>query len=147
MIDFAFRPYCNDDFQACIDIFDANCPEYLAVIERQDYEKFLEDPPKSYEVCEVGGQVIGVFGLSGDSKIEKRLDWIMVGTKAQGMGVGARIMERVIHQGRKSNTRKVGLATSQKVAPFFEKYGATTISITKDGWALGLDRVDMVLPL
>jgi len=147
MTNLAFRPYCKDDFNACIDIFDANCPEFVALIERQDYEEFLEDQPKSYEVCEVAGQVIGVFGLSGESKIEKRLDWIMVGTKDQGMGVGAKIMERVIHLGRKSNTRTVGLATSQKVAPFFERYGATTISTTKDGWALGLDRVDMVLPL
>lgn len=147
MTNFVFRPYCKDDFHACIDIFDSNCPEFLSPSERQDYEEFLQDPPKSYEVCEVDGQVIGVFGLSGDSKIEKRLDWIMVGTKTQGMGVGERIMGRVIHLGRTSNTRTVGLATSQKVAAFFEKYGATTISTTKDGWALGLDRVDMVLPL
>ncbi|MDX2410354.1 MAG: GNAT family N-acetyltransferase [Woeseiaceae bacterium] len=147
MTKIAFRPYRKGDFNACIDIFDANCPEYLAPSERQDYEKFLEDPPKGYEVCEIDGQVIGVFGLIGDSKIEKRLNWILVDAKTQGMGVGARIMERVIHLGRQSKTKTVGLATSQKVAPFFEKYGATTTSITRDGHGLGIDRVDMVLPL
>ena len=128
-------------------IFDDNCPESLAPDERQDYEEFLEDPPKSYEVCEVDGLLTGVFGLDGDSKIEKRLQWIMVGKKAQGMGVGAKIMERVMHLGRQSNTKTVGLATSQKAAPFFEKYGAVSISTTKDGWGPGLDRVDMVLTL
>lgn len=147
MTNFAFRSYCKDDFDACIDIFDANCPEFLAPVERQDYEEYLEYPPKSYEVCELDGQVVAAFGLDGDSKIEKRLHWIMIDTKAQGMGLGARIMERVIHLGRKSNTRTVGIATTQIVKPFFEKYGATAILTTKDGWALGYDRVDMVLPL
>ena len=73
---FAFRLYCKDDFHACIDIFDANCPEYLASNERQDYEDFLEVPPKGYEVCEVDGRVIGAFGLLGDSKNEKRINWM-----------------------------------------------------------------------
>jgi len=143
----AFRPYCSEDYNACIDIFDANCPAYLAPNERKDYESFLEASPEGYEVCEVDGRVLGVFGLLGDNKNEKRLNWIMVDSKTHGMGIGARIMERVIQLGRTSETTVIGLSTSQKVAPFFEKYGATTTSITKDGHGPGIDRVDMVLPL
>jgi len=147
MKSFAFRPYRNDDFEACMRIFDENCPEYLAPIERQDYEEFLKASPENYEVCEFSGQVIGAFGLSGNSKTETRLEWIIVGTNSQGLGVGAKIMDRVIQLGRKSNTKAIGLATSQFVAAFFEKCGATTIATTKDGWAVGYDRIDMVLPL
>lgn len=142
-----FRAYCSDDFRACIELFDANCPEFLAPIERKDYVEFLEDAPSSYEVCVAEGHVIGTFGLSGDSRIEKRIDWIMVEPQSQGMGVGAKIMQRVVDLGRASKTKTVGLATSQMVAPFFQKYGAATLSVTKDGWAPGYDRVDMVLVL
>ncbi len=147
MTSITFRPYCKDDYQACIDIFDANCPVYLAPSERKDYESFLDASPEGYEVCVVDGRVLGVFGLIGDSKSEKRLNWIMVDSKTHGMGIGARIMERVIHLGRSSETTAIGLSTSQKVAAFFEKYGATTTSMTKDGHGPGIDRVDMVLPL
>ena len=143
----AFRPYRREDYNACIDIFDANCPVYLAPNERKDYESFLESAPEGYEVCEVDGHVRGVFGLFGNRTNEKRLNWIMVDSKTHGMGIGARIMERVIQLGRNSETTVIGLSTSQKVAPFFEKYGATTTSMTKDGHGPGIDRVDMLLPL
>ena len=63
------------------------------------------------------------------------------------MGVGAMIMERAIHLGRKSKSKTIGLSTSQKVAPFYEKYRAQITSITKDGYGPGIDQVEMVLPL
>ena len=142
-----FRPYDTSDAHLCLDIFDENCPEFLAPDERQDYEAFLEHPSKGYEVCELEGQIVGVYGLCGDSKDEKRLNWIMVGTKSQGLGVGNEIMERVIRLGRNSKTKLIGLETSQKVAPFFKQYGAVTISSTKNGFGAGIDRVDMIIPL
>ena len=95
----------------------------------------------------VDGRVSGVFGLIGDSKSGRRLNWIMVDSKTHGMGIGARIMERVIQLGRNSGTTVIGLSTSQRVAPFFEGYGTITTSIAKGGHGLGVDSVDMVLPL
>lgn len=142
-----FRPYCRTDYPACLDLFDSNCPEFFAPDERQDYQCFLEGSPEGYEICEVDGWVLGVFGLSGDSSNEQRLNWLMVDAKAQGKGLGAMIMERAIRLGRRSESKTLGIATSQKVAPFYQKYGAQTISVTKDGYGPGIDRVDMVLPL
>jgi len=142
-----FRPYRNADSQACMNIFDANCPEFFTPNERQEYERFLEDVSESYEVCEVDGRVLGAFGLLGDGKDEKRLNWILLDPQTQGIGIGLKIMERVIHLGRKSETRMVRIAASQKSEPFFVRFGATTTSSTKDGWGPGMDRVDMVLPL
>jgi len=143
--DVTFRPYCNADYQACSDIFDANCPEFFAPNERQEYERFLQDLSEGYEVCEADGRVLGAFGLTGEG--EKSLNWILLDPHTQGTGVGSKIMERVIQSGRMSETSVVNIAASQKSAPFFARFGATTISSTKDGWGPGLDREDMVLSL
>jgi N-acetylglutamate synthase-like GNAT family acetyltransferase len=147
MTDVIFRPYCNADFQACSDIFDANCPDFFAPNERQDYESFLENRPEGYEVCEVDGCVLGAFGLVGDGKNEMILNWILLDPNKQGIGVGSKIMERVLHVGRRSKTKMVRIAASHKSAAFFARFGATMTSSTMDGWGPGMDRVDMDLPL
>jgi len=140
-----FRPYIESDRLACIDIFDANCPEYFAPNERQDYDEFLQSAPEDYEICEGDGRILGAFGLFVDSENVKTLNWILLDTHAQGLGVGSKIMERVIHIVRASETMTVRIAASHKSAPFFARFGATTISSTKDGWGPNMDRVDMLL--
>ena len=147
MIDITFRPYCRADHKTCTEIFDANCPEFFAPNERQEYEEFLERVSGEYEVCEIDGMVLGAFGLSVNGEDTKTLNWILLDPQAQGVGAGSRIMERVIQLGRTSQTRVVKIAASHKSAPFFARFGATTTSSTKNGWGPGLDRVDMVLPL
>ncbi len=37
-----FRPYQTADREACLGLFDANCPEFFAPNERADYVAFLE---------------------------------------------------------------------------------------------------------
>ena len=147
MTNIIFRPYCNADLQACTSVFDANCPEYFAPNERQEYEEFLEGVSGDYEVCEVDGRVLGAFGLFVDGENVKVLNWILLDPQTQGIGVGSKIMERVIHLSRTSQTRVVKIAASHKSAPFFARFGATTTSSTKGGWGPGMDRVDMELSL
>ena len=142
-----FRSYCSTDFQACTDIFDANCPEFFAPNERQEYEEFLKDVSQAYEVCEVDGQVLGAFGLFDDGTNEKRLNWILLDPQSQGIGIGLKIMERVLHLSRTTGAKNVNIAASQKSAPFFAKFGATITTITENGWGPGMHRVDMVLPI
>lgn len=142
-----FRPYRETDCQACCRIFDVNCPEFFAPNERQDYESFLEEVPPGYEVCEVDERVVGAFGLLGDAAEEKRLNWILLDPQTHGVGIGQKIMERVIQLGRESKARQVNIAASQKSAPFFARFGATPTSAIVEGWGPGLDRVDMVLLL
>ena len=142
-----FRPYRYEDLQACLDIFDANCPKFFASNELQEYTKFLEEKSEGYEVCVVNGQVRGAFGLLGDGKNEKTLNWILLDPRVQGLGVGSMIMERVSRIGRMSGARVVKIAASHKSAPFFARFGATTVSYSKNGWGPGMDRVDMELPL
>ena len=147
MTNITFRPYRDADRQACISIFDANCPEFFAPNERQEFEEFLERISGDYEVCEVDGEVLGAFGLFVDSENMKRLNWILLDPQTQGIGVGSMIMERVIQMGRTTQTKAVKIAASHKSAPFFARFGASSTSLTKNGWGPGMDRVDMELPL
>ena len=147
MTNINFRPYRDADRQACTNIFDANCPEYFAPNERQEYEEFLEHASGEYEVCEVDGKVLGAFGLFVHGENMKTLNWILLDPQTQGIGVGSTIMERVIQLSRTSQTKVVKIAASHKSAPFFARFGASTTSLTKNGWGPGMDRVDMELPL
>jgi N-acetylglutamate synthase-like GNAT family acetyltransferase len=147
MTNITFRPYRNADRQACTSIFDANCPEFFAPNERQEYEEFLERVSGDYEVCEVDGKILGAFGLFDDGENMKTLNWILLDPQTQGIGVGSTIMERVIQLSRTSQTRVVKIAASHKSAPFFARFGASTTSLTKNGWGPGMDRLDMELPL
>lgn len=142
-----FRQYQEPDRQACTTIFDANCPTFFARNERQDYEEFLDNVSADYEVCEVEGEVVGAFGLFGNGENEKTLNWILLDPQTQGVGVGSKIMERVIQLSRTSRTSVVKIAASHKSAPFFAKFGALATSSINNGWGPGMDRVDMELGL
>lgn len=142
-----FRAYRDTDRQICLTIFAANCPEFFAPNEREDYEEFLAEVPADYEVCEADGRVVGAYGLLADGADDKQLNWILLDPQMQGVGIGKKIMERVIHQGRESKARQVNIAASQKSAPFFARFGAASIATIIEGWGPGLDRVDMVLLL
>ncbi|MGI9260703.1 MAG: GNAT family N-acetyltransferase [Woeseiaceae bacterium] len=142
-----FRPYCSADVDTCLGIFDANCPEFFAPNEREDYLRFLECAPDGYEICEAEGRVLGAFGLFYDGRDAKTLNWILLDPQAHGRGVGSSIMERVIQLGRSAEATIVRIAASQKSAPFFSRFGAQTTSTTTDGWGPGMHRVDMILPL
>ena len=142
-----FRPFSSVDKEACLAIFDANCPSFFATNERPDYESFLDSLPKGYEVCEVAGRLVAAFGLIRDNRNGVRLNWIMLDPHSKGIGLGSLIMKRVIAQGRASQHPLIRIAASHKSAPFFAKFGAVATLHTADGWGRGMDRVDMELLL
>ena len=142
-----FRPYCSSDINACLAIFDANCPEFFAPNEREEYQQFLDRAPDGYEICEADGQVLGAFGLFDDGPDKRTLNWILLDPQSHGRGVGSSIMERVIQLGRSAETGIVRIAASQKSAPFFARFGAQTTSTIVDGWGPGMHRIDMILSL
>ncbi len=145
--DITFRQYSSADMEICLAIFDANCPTFFAPNERGEYTSFLEDVPSGYEVCEAAGRVVGAFGLMGDGRKSKTLNWILLDPRTQGMGIGSAIMKRVILLGGASQSCLVKIAASAKSAPFFAKFGAVTTAHTENGRGPGMDRVDMVLHL
>jgi len=139
----SFRQYTQNDRASCLAIFDANCPEFFAPNERNDYEQYLRMPAASYEVCDLEGRVVASFGLDGTNDGAQRLTWIMLNPTLQGTGIGSEIMNRVISKSQEQKSTLIKIAASQKSAPFFARFGAETISFTKDGWGPGMDRVDM----
>ena len=143
----SFRRFAEADRDACLMIFDANCPEFFAPNERGDYKLFLDAVPNGYEVCELAGRTIAAFGLVSDDVGVARLIWIMLDPGSQGSGVGSIIMKRVISRSKAMQSDMLKIAASHKSAPFFAKFGAMSTLVTADGWGPGMDRVDMALVL
>jgi GNAT superfamily N-acetyltransferase len=142
-----FRPYRRDDESACLAIFDANCPAFFAPNERAEYEAYLDSVPDSYEVCEVDGRVRGGFGIADAGDGASVISWILLSPEVQGMGIGSKVMNRVVRKSRQWDAKLVRIATSPKAADFFARFGAVRQSTTKNGWGPDMDRVDMELPL
>lgn len=141
----SFRPYSSADRQACLAIFDANCPTFFAPNERDDYVAFLDVAPDAYEVCEVDEHVVAAFGLLPDDTSSHTLTWIMLDPGSQGEGIGTVIMKHIIGLAEASQLRIINIAASHLSAPFFARFGAIETSSTSDGWGPGMHRVDMQL--
>jgi len=128
-------------------MFSANCPEYFAPNERQDYEAFLDDESTGYEVCLLAGEIAGAFGLFAAGAGRGRLNWILLDPGCKGLGIGSAVMERVQAQARERRLGVIEIAASHKSAGFFELFGAVSIKTTPDGWGPSMHRVDMELCL
>ncbi len=142
----AFRPYTEKDADACLAIFDANCPDYFAPNERADFAAFLASHPVGYELCLVNGTPVGAYGLSVQSRVGT-LNWILIAPSAHGAGVGSAIMRRVLKRGEAHDLSCVKIAASHKSRGFFSKFGAQTLTALEDGWGPGMHRVDMEIPM
>lgn len=128
-------------------IFDANCPEFFLPTERSDYLEFLDAQPSQYELCVSEKNVVGAFGLFDRDAQNKCLNWILLNPQSQGLGIGSAIMARVSTLAREQVTSTVHIAASHKSAPFFAKFGASTIKTIENGWGPCMHRVDMELRL
>ncbi|WP_153913748.1 GNAT family N-acetyltransferase [Shewanella sp. TC10] len=151
---FTFKNYQQIDEKACLKLFDDNCPLYFAENERADYQHFLQSQPADYQVCLINNEVVGAFGLlpnsdESDEKppVSKRINWILICSKAQGLGIGHLFMQSAISQATKEGIEYINIAASHLSAPFFSKYGAKTILETHDGWGKDMHKVDMKLYL
>jgi len=142
-----FRPYLPTDRLVCLSLFDANCPEFFAPNERLVYASFLDANQLSYELCLVGGQIVGAFGLAGYGLQHKSLNWILLNPRSHGMGIGSAIMGRISNLVRTTGVTMVTIAASHKSAPFFAKFGAIEVAVIDNGWGPGMHRVDMELRL
>jgi len=152
----SYQPYVSASLDGCLKLFDANCPEYFAPNERQDYINFLEASPDAYELCYVSGKLIAAFGvfpeegvINDDSCATRAasLNWILIDPDMQGSGIGTELMSRALYRARILGAQTLKIAASHKSAPFFKKFGAEVIRETHDGWGPGMHRIDMVIEL
>ncbi len=147
MSDIEFRDFRKGDEEVCLAIFDANCPEFFAPNERDDYRAFLGSNPVGYEVCVRSGAVLGAFGVFAQVGGSPSLNWILLHPGAQGLGLGSAIMERSTAMARTMGADVLRIAASHKSAPFFERFGAERRRLTEHGWGPDMHRIDMELML
>ncbi len=142
-----FKDYEARDKTACLSLFDENCPEFFAPNEKADFEKFLDSEPDGYQLCISDGEIVGVFGVIPETDVSCSIVWIMLGAKAQGKGVGTKMMRKALGRAKMLNAQKVHIATSHVAYKFFEKFGATIIKETTNGWGPDMHRIDMLITL
>lgn len=143
----SFISYTAKDKAACLQLFDLNCPAFFAPNERDDYAAFLDAALSGYELCCQDQVVVGAFGLICRDGQHCALNWILLRPELHGHGVGRAIMHRVMLLAQAQQISQIRIAASHLSAPFFAKFGAKTVAVTKDGWGTNMHRVDMVLPL
>jgi len=156
------RPYRPHDFEACLALFDSNTPPFFAPEERVLFGRFLQDDPARYFVLEEGGRLVacGGIALGPESSPDcsagvalgpqsSGLTWGMVRRDLHGRGVGTRLLAFRLEWLRENapHMREVRLSTSQFTAPYYARQGFQTLTVTPDGFAPGIDAVEMRLGL
>lgn len=147
---YSFRDYQPGDRAACLAIFAANTPEWFAPHEREQFEAFLDNGPGTYFVMiDATGNVAGSGGIEvEEDRRTAWLTWGMVDPARHRQGLGRLQLEHRLELLR-GNARvdRVCIDTSNKTAPFFERYGFVAQRIIPDGYAKGLHRHEMTLRL
>lgn len=150
------RKYSAKDREACIEIIKSNTPDFFSTEEIPLFEEWLvaqENGTLAYQVSEKElyfvledqHQIIGCAGylLVKDSR-EIFLSWGMVSRTSQKKGFGKKLLEYRFDSIAKSfPNHKIVLATTQDIAPFFEKYGFKTTDIKPKFYSESLDRYEM----
>lgn len=142
-----YRAYRSSDREACLALFDANCPQYFSPLERNDYSQYLERQTGDYQLCVEGDRVLGAYGVNKGEDRRCTLNWILLAPAAQGRGLGRNIMGRVMEQAMAGEMSELLIAASHLSAPFFARFGARTVRTINDGWGPDMHRVDMRLDL
>jgi N-acetylglutamate synthase-like GNAT family acetyltransferase len=143
------RPYLPTDRAACLGVFNSNVPEYFDPVERTGFEAFLDHPECRYFVMEHDDALLGCGGYAvAQQEGLASLVWGMIGRDSHKRGLGRfLLLYRLREIGKAGGIQVVRLDTSQKAEPFFRKQGFKATGVIKNGYGLGLDRVEMVMKL
>jgi RimJ/RimL family protein N-acetyltransferase len=143
-----FRPYTPADREACLAIFDSNCPTFVAPVERADFEAYLAAPRGRYSVlCDGTGAVLGCGGVHFDRDgRHAHLTWGLIHGAHHRKGLGRAItLERLRWIAETPGVERVMMDTSQHTAGFYEKLGFRQTRVIEDGYAPGLHRHELEL--
>jgi len=143
------RPYLPADRDACLAVFDSNAPDFFKSHKRRDFEGFLDRGAVPYFVMEHDGAIIGCGGyFVTEQKAVARLVWGMVRRDWRRQGLGRFLLLFRLRQITKAGgVEMVHLDTSPDSASFFQSQGFKLARVAKDGYAPGLDRVEMTMKL
>ena len=138
-----FKDYSMESFNDCIELFDLNCPEFFAPIEKNDYIEFLNQTKEGYVTIHHDSILIGAYGVHKTSSESASQSWTLIHPKYQNKGIGRLIMERVFLYLEGNQLDNLFLSTSQQTEAFFLKFGAIRIDYIENGWDEGLHRIEM----
>ncbi|MCX6044023.1 MAG: GNAT family N-acetyltransferase [Chloroflexi bacterium] len=125
-------------------IFDSNTPKYFASHEREDFHEFLEAPGGAYFVVEDNGVLVACGGLWSLDEPFVALTWGMVERSRHKQGIGRWLLLRRLQMlCAQPGTPTAKIDTSQHSAPFFAKMGFQTEKVVDNGFAPGIDLVEM----
>lgn len=149
--DVRLRPWAAQDRELGLALFDSNTPRYFAEIEKADFLGFVDDPPGPYFVLEsVDGEALGCGGYAAGEKDPSvaSLCWGMVRNDLHGLRLGERLLtERLARIAAEPVFKRTIIETTQHSCGFFARYGFVETARVADGFAPGMDRVDMTLDL
>jgi len=142
------RPYTPADRDACLAIFDSNCPRFVAPVERADFEAFLAAPPGRYGVlCDDSGGIVGCGGVNFDRDgRHAHLTWGLIHGTHHSRGLG-RVMtlERLRWIAETPGVERVMMDTSQHTVGFYENLGFRQTRVIENGYAQDLHRHELEL--
>jgi len=143
------RPYLPGDRDLCLVLFDSNTPHFFDSRERRKFEEFLDEQRCSYFVMEHDGAIVGCGGFEIEpDKTTARLVWGMVRSDSHKLGLGRYLLLFRLRQITKvGGIQIVYVDSPQQSAPFYKKQGFKVIRTVKNGYAPGLDRVEMMMKL
>ena len=137
------RPYAPADEAACLALFDSNTPDFFAPAERADFADYLRRADEAIlcvvlpagELVAVGGTYVrdGVGGLA----------WGMVGRAWHGQGIGRQLLAARLAALAAAGVATVSVRTSQHSRGFFERAGFVPGRVVPDGFAPGLDLIEL----
>ena len=142
-----FKEYTPSDYEACLELFELNCPSYFAEEEREDYKQYLGSNSDEYLLGYQDNSLVCCFGIGNISKDVASLTWIMVHPEHHRGGYGSAMMSHFFSRVKANSKQRVLIATSQHAEAFFRKYGAERLKFTEDGWGQGMHRIDMQISL
>ena len=143
------RPYTASDRDACVEVFRSNVPKFFRDHELEEFTDFIDAFECPYFVVLSDDEIIGCggFGIEADSETAS-LCWGMVQQEHHGKRIGAYLLFFRLHEIATSTDAKfVRLRTSQHTEGFFRRYGFSIESTEPDGFAPGLDDVEMRIEL
>ena len=146
-MDITLRPYLPTDAEPLLTVFRKNVPIAFAVVEIDEYARFLPQNNDPYFVAECNGRVAGACGyyLILENSVA-RICWILSDPDVSGSGVGGALLEHVLNQILIHPTVAViECQTSQVAYQFFEKFGFVLRNMEPNHWAPGLDLYFMTL--
>ncbi len=156
------RPYLVTDEQACLQLFESNCPLYFDASELALFANWLkhqgtgatyQSPTYSnalhdsfYVITEPQLGIVACGGFYIVNHIpEARMAWGMVAASLHNKGYGRALYAFRKHEIElKWPQHQITLGTSQHTYQFCEKMGLKVQQIIPQGYGPLLDRIDMV---